>query len=356
MYSLAALSLAIALLLIWRWKGRRFGKLTSGGFAQEEKFDEKVSVEPLRDFDWQQTPPAKHRPFKPVYHITMGKSKPSCSLHVDSEVNFNYLNRVTERRQTIQQNMPTVLGAVPEGIPALHETWSYLLGDYLPTRYPTMFSLSEDGQTFHNNVTKTSLPLTPPEDPNKALQAIGETVEDDIFLLVETPEGHRAVAFVCCHPAGFDPSDKLGKLLKDIHTPVPSYEKIGASMERFFSRLQVGKSVKRMNWSISTDERLFSPSGLHIYDGDKHEEDEDIDISKTRLRQELQTLTRLPKTGAIMFSFKTYLTPLEEIKDEGLGPQVADAIEGLKTGNAPGMWVYKGATRWGKGACEYLRS
>lgn len=79
-------------------------------------------------------------------------------------------------------------------------------------------------------------------------------------------------------------------------------------------------------------------------------------ITQARLRQELQTLTRLPNTGAIMFSFKTYLTPIEEVKKEGCGLILADAIEGLKTGNAPGMWVYKGASRWGKSVCEYLRS
>lgn len=71
---------------------------------------------------------------------------------------------------------------------------------------------------------------------------------------------------------------------------------------------------------------------------------------------ELQTLTRLPKTHAILFSFKTLLYPLREIKEEGLGDQFADAIEGLKKGNAPGMWVYKGGVEWGKSVCEYLRS
>lgn len=71
---------------------------------------------------------------------------------------------------------------------------------------------------------------------------------------------------------------------------------------------------------------------------------------------ELQTLTRMPKTRAILFSFKTYVYPVKEIKAEGLGPDLADAIEGLKTGNAPGMWVYKGGIRWGKKVCEYLRS
>lgn len=30
-------------------------------------------IEPLRSFDWQSTQPLKFRPFKPIYHMTMGK-------------------------------------------------------------------------------------------------------------------------------------------------------------------------------------------------------------------------------------------------------------------------------------------
>lgn len=71
---------------------------------------------------------------------------------------------------------------------------------------------------------------------------------------------------------------------------------------------------------------------------------------------ELQTLTRLPRTRSILFSFKTYLYPLGEIKAEGLGPDMADAIEGLDSGNAPGMGAYKGTGRWSGKVCEYLRS
>lgn len=186
--------------------------------------------------------------------VAIQASPPQDLIIIDN----NYLDRVTERRRILKENTSRVAGAVPEGIPALHETWTYLLSEYLPRRYPTMFTLSEDRSSFRNLVTGVSLPLTPPEDPVDALHALGETVEDDMFLLVETAKGHRAVAFVCCHPGGFDPSDKLGKLMKDIHTPVPSYEKIGASMERFFSRLQVGKSVKRMNVSSTVFSFLIS--------------------------------------------------------------------------------------------------
>jgi hypothetical protein len=55
---------------------------------------------------------------------------------------------------------------------------------------------------------------------------------------------------VCCFPSGFDPSLKAGKLLKEIHTPVPSYDKIGPSMERFFRKIEAGNNVKRTNVSL----------------------------------------------------------------------------------------------------------
>ena len=71
---------------------------------------------------------------------------------------------------------------------------------------------------------------------------------------------------------------------------------------------------------------------------------------------ELQTLTRLPRTRFILFSFKTYLYPLRDVRAEGLGPDLADAVDGLDGGNCPGMWTYKGSRHWAAAACEYLRS
>ena len=80
-----------------------------------------------------------------------------------------------------------------------------------------------------------------------------------------------------------------------------------------------------------------------------------MDIDSARFRVECQTLTRLPQTRGVLFSFKTYLFPIRDIKAEGMGPGLADAVEGLKSGNAPGMWTYKGGVRWGKSMCAYLR-
>jgi hypothetical protein len=125
-----------------------------------------------------------------------------------------------------------------------------------------MFSLIQTETPGHkpqtqlrNKVTSLLVPVyPPPSNPSEMLQILGETVEDDMFLLLRDKDNgggeHRAVAFVCCHPSGFDPSEKLGKTLAEIHGPVPAYDKIGASMERYFARLEVGKGVRRVNVSF----------------------------------------------------------------------------------------------------------
>ncbi|OTB06226.1 hypothetical protein M426DRAFT_9717 [Hypoxylon sp. CI-4A] len=339
---LAALSLLA--ILIWTLTRRTKGLAEVKSEKDGREYLAKLNVTPLPEFNWEATEPLQFRPFKPIYHITMAlKSRTPSDLIV---IDRNYLSRIEERRRTMDNHRKHTLGCLPVAIEAVQEVYSYLLGEYLPVRYPTIFT--RDEKSFRNRVTSVSLPLLPPEDPIVALRSLGETVEDDMFFLRETPEGHECTAFVCCCPSGFDPAEKIGKLLKDIHEPVPSYEKIGSSMERYFSRLEVGKTVSRVNWSVTTNPELFNVSGNHVYEVDQVEEDADVDIKKAFVRMELQTMTRMPKTRAILFSFKTYLCPVEEIKAEGLGPDLADAIEGLGKGNAPGMWVYKGGIRWGK--------
>lgn len=117
---------------------------------------------------------------------------------------------------------------------------------------------TKDEKRFHNLVTDAAVPLQPPADPVEALKILGANIEDDLFLLQQEPEGHRCVAAMCTSPSGFDPSEKLGKLMKDIHTPVPAYEKIGPSMERFFSRVEVGNNAVRNNVSHITHDYGFS--------------------------------------------------------------------------------------------------
>ncbi|KAM3511565.1 hypothetical protein MY11210_004783, partial [Beauveria gryllotalpidicola] len=208
-------------------------------------------------------------------------------------IDRDYRSRVLLRRSLLRRHPSTVHGCTAPGAAAVRELYTHLLTTHLPARYPTVFQLVASGSLLHNAATGATHPTTPPplDDDDDgggggggaeaALRVLGETVEEDLFLLRETPRGHESTAFVCCFPAGFDPSEKLGRLLSEIHAPVPGYDKIAASMERFFGKLEVGKSVKRMNWSVQTHDQLFNCEANHNLVGqDSSTPDQDVDISQ----------------------------------------------------------------------------
>lgn len=186
--------------------------------------------------------------------VAIQANTPSELITIDED----YLDRITQRRSIIATHGSTVHGCIPTGDAAVRELYTYLLSEHLPKRFPTIFQLSKDNSSCKNLATGTSFPTLPKDSPDAALRVIGETIEEDFFLLQQTPEGHQSIAFMCCFPAGFDPSTKLGKTLVEIHAPVPSYEKIGSSMEKFFAKLEVGKSVKRTNVRHCTGVDLMS--------------------------------------------------------------------------------------------------
>jgi len=57
-----------------------------------------------------------------------------------------------------------------------------------------------------------------------------------------------------------------------------------------------------------------------------------------------------------VFSLKTNLYPIADVKKAGFGNDLAEAIGGLNKGNAPGMVDYKKSEIWGEAVKNYLRS
>ncbi|KAJ5234706.1 uncharacterized protein N7469_003874 [Penicillium citrinum] len=317
-------------------------------------------VEPLPDFDWKTTEPIKIRPFKSKYNLTMSIQEATVNELI--EMDKNYLDRIMLRRRLMEEHPNTVLASEHSVKPAVDEFYTWLLSQYLPNRYPSMFRLQsrlgDNVALLRNLVTNEELPLTPSEDSWDTLKILGGLVDDDFLFLMpsEDGDGFTLKGFVTCFPNGFNTSKKLNMKLRDIHKPVPSYkEKLEKSMDRYFQRLQPGKFIKRANWTITTTNQLFTASGNHLYEGEDIPQ-ENIDINMARVRVERQFLHRLAQSGAILFSFKTLLYTLPEIKEEGLGDALADAIDGLNTGNAPGFHFYKRAAVWGESAKDYLKS
>lgn len=196
-----------------------------------------------------------------------------------------YKERILYRRKILKDHRETVIAmhneSDPRAIAAIKEFYRYIMATYLPVRYPTMFRLHETafetGKAYmlENLVFNELYPaeVTDFTSPMRALEILYKTVDEDYLILLpdeidnNDPKivKYRLVAYETCYPAGFNPRKKLGKLLADIHGPVPGYqEKLEKSMDRHFANVEVGKYVKRVNWSISTNTELFAAfGGLH---------------------------------------------------------------------------------------------
>ncbi|KAL4916285.1 hypothetical protein BDW62DRAFT_106829 [Aspergillus aurantiobrunneus] len=392
-------------------------------------------ITPLPEFNWETTEPLVLRPFKPKYHLTMGITtlNPSDLIPMDK----TYLSRLSLRKQllseytdivravNIQSHDPRQNSEVRD---ALCEWYAFVMGEYLPRRYPRMFRLvsgsgmtngdgekkREQGTLIESLVTRLKAPVDPGElmrsfsgnatydgeDPigrtKKELlhlcDTLGTWIDEDFLILLPSPSlsassrskpqpqdnqdqepKYHLQAYTTFYPSGFDTRTKLGKPLSEIHAPVPGYkQKLEKSMDRFFERLEVGKVVVRVNWSIMTKGTgLFAPfGGLHDHSPDSNtttsstagdaEEDkikvDGFDGDETYLRCERQTLHRLPRTKALVFAFHTYAYPIKDVRDEGLGEELAVAIDGLKEGSVPGIYAYKRGRYWGKAVKAFLRS
>jgi hypothetical protein len=67
-------------------------------------------------------------------------------------------------------------------------------------------------------------------------------------------------------------------------------------------------------------------------------------------------LHRLPQCGALVFSVRQYVYSIHSIKEEGSGPALAEAIDGLKTGNVSKIYFYKRAAEWAESVKGFLLS
>ncbi|CZR66982.1 uncharacterized protein PAC_16881 [Phialocephala subalpina] len=321
----------------------------------ESSFEPMGIVEPFAfKHSWETEEPRKIYKFSPKYFSTMGLT--NTNINFITQIDKQFPERLIER-QRILDTHPNALKCLPTAVPMVKELYTYLITHYLPRRYPSIFALHSN--SLLNKVTNKHLPLTPPTDPIEALQLIAVNIDEDFLMLLPAPDGdgYSLQSFVWCYPVGFDAGSKLGLKLREAHKPVPEYkEKLQGSMDRYFGGLKVGRVVYRVNWAIATNASLCEDGEYHLYEGQEISTETDIDISNCWVRCELQTLFALPKTGGRILSVHLYLYPLQQIKDEGLGRELIEAIDGLKLGNAPAFWRYKRAPLWQEKVKEFLRS
>lgn len=247
-----------------------------------------------------------------------------------------------DKRRLLAARHDDVFHAVPESEAAGGEV-ADLLWDHLPRRFPTQYARM--GATLSLAATGE---LVGRRHPGlHPLDLAARVVPEDLCLLEERGSEHVLTAASVCFPSRWRLADKIGRSVRDIHGPVPGYDAaIGAPVDRFFDRLDVGRPMWRLNWTLLDHDALFQPNPAEA-----REVAAERFADGVFLRVERQTLRRLPRSGAILFTIRTYVRPLGALPSTARA-RLGNALEALPAS----MRAYRGLTRFADRLAIWLKS
>lgn len=313
------------------------------------------SATPYPDWDVYKTKPIQYRPFRygPKYFMTMGLRSMKWDEWI--ELDNHYLCYHADKARRIEERGPKCCKTAPEAMDAAIELLEEL-ASYLPERYPTMFQRTPTGIT--NTITKemfdiTSRPLS--EDP---MTTCARLIQDDLAIMIEKNDGQYYLLAGAILLAGFwRLEDKFGMPLSEIHTSgdVPQYkEKLEKGMMNFFRRLKPEDPVLRNNYFIQVDDNLAWSHSIGPEDSPDvswSTAEKDKAITHHYFRSERQSLRRLPRSGGVVFTIRTYFEPITAISEEPYVPgRLASAIRSW----GDDVSVYKGKEKYERVLLEYL--
>ncbi|KQW29318.1 hypothetical protein ASE36_12810 [Rhizobium sp. Root274] len=225
-----------------------------------------------------------------------------------------------EKRDLITTLRDAVFRATDDSLPAQRECLSALL-THLGTCHPQTHRRDGNRMQVAGHIIdladETLLPL---------LRA-GLLIQDDLVIMMKRDAGWSIAAAHLSFPSSWSLAEKFDRPMEAVHEHVPGFEdgtRNAAMINRIFDNLLPDQPAERFNWSINWKEKLFHPETGR---NDAAEPDEAV------VRVERQTLTKLPETGAIVFTIRIYLDPVtvfgKHPDGRRLATSLADQLEGL---------------------------
>ncbi|MCJ1229959.1 hypothetical protein MMC12_006630 [Toensbergia leucococca] len=312
------------------------------------------NASPYPDWDVHKTCPLPYRPFRHgPYHITMGLRTMKWDDWI--ELDNHYLKYHADKARRIEERGPKCCKTAPEAFDGAVELLEEFC-DYLPQRYPSLYCKTPAG--MNNILTGESFdiikrPLV--EDP---MAMAARMVQDDLAIMFEKPDGQYYLLAGAILLAGFwRLEDKFGMPLSEIHTSgdVPGFkQKLEKGMMNFFRRVQPNGPVLRNNYFIQVDDELAWSHSIGDEDSDGagwFTAEKNKTISNHYFRSERQSLRRLPRSGGVVFTIRTYFHPITEIAEQPYVPgRLASAVRSW----GDDVSKYKGKERYQDVLLEFL--
>jgi hypothetical protein len=172
----------------------------------------------------------------------------------------------------------------------------------LADRHEDVFQALPGAEDVGQEILECLVPGTRVSDTREhPLQEAALLVPEDLCILVDG----RFVAGCVCFPSHWHLRDKIGRPIADVHERVPGYaSELGSKVDSFLRRLTTGTVVARRNFAIHELSDLFAPDAPATIGVPPREQ---------WLRSERQTLRRLPKSDAVLFTIRTQQVQLQHL-------------------------------------------
>ncbi|KAF4551354.1 Hypothetical protein D9617_13g098520 [Elsinoe fawcettii] len=308
------------------------------------------------------TAPLPYRPFRhgPKYNITMGLRPMTWDEWI--ELDNQYLRYHADKASRIASRGSRCCRTADE--PRVFDGAVELCEElcaYLPKRYPGLFRETKTG--MENLVTGERFDVRKEvlsvngtkEDP---MMLAARMVQDDLAIMFEREDGqYYLLAGAVLLPGFWRLEDKFGMPLSEIHTSgdVPGFkEKLEKGMMNFFRRIKPEAPVLRNNYFIQVDDQLAWSNSI----GDEDDTTTGWNTAQANkaiehhyFRSERQSLRRLPRSGGVVFTIRTYFQPVTEIVKEPYVPgRLASAVRSW----GDDVSKYKGKAKYGDVLLRYL--
>lgn len=211
--------------------------------------------------------------------------------------------QMAERARLLQHHREAVLAVTPEGRAAADELLDHGLA-----------WLSNHAPAYRVGAGEVIRPdgVTIAIDRADPMGTLGHLVQEDLCLMEKQGDEHVLTAAVLCFPANWRLAEKIDRPLIGIHTPVAEYDVgVAKRVQRLFDGVQVGRPLWRYNALRYADPELHQPIK-------RREPGVDAPEAAFRyLRTERQSILRLPRTRACVFSIHTFVVALDRLDRQG---------------------------------------
>ena len=153
----------------------------------------------------------------------------------------------------------------------------------------------------------------PPVDDRPPLLAASLGVADDLCLMERREGAWTLTALSLSAGTFFTAEEVVGKSLDALHAPVPGFgDRLLARVVRIFDSVAPGVLLERRNWTVLNSADLHLPDAARVradIAAIAHEQA----AEHLFLRVERQTIRRLPRSGAVLFTIRVWTQSLAEL-------------------------------------------